>query len=120
MAQHYENKSINDAWELLTTNGFDGLAEAVTVLLNSAMVAERSEYLGAASYERCAQRVSYASGFKDKALNTRLGSLSLKVPQNGGSGTSLLTYFCFMLSTTVSNTKQELIIWLWLEAQVPS
>ena len=40
MAQPYENKAINDVLELLTTNGFEGMAEAVTVLLNSAMVAE--------------------------------------------------------------------------------
>jgi len=53
MTQPYENKMIDDVLELLTTNGFDGLADAVTVLLNSAMVAERSEYLGAAPYERC-------------------------------------------------------------------
>lgn len=81
MAQHYENKTIDNVLELLTTNGFDGLADAVTVLLNSAMVAERSEYLNAAPYEHCIQRVSYADGFKDKALKTRLGSWSLKVPQ---------------------------------------
>ena len=85
MAQPYENKTIDDALELLTTNGFDGLADAVTVLLNSAMIAERSEYLGAGPYERSAGRVSYANGFKDKALKTRLGSLSLKVPQTRDS-----------------------------------
>ncbi len=51
MAQHDENRRIDGAVELLKTNGFDGLAEAVTVLLNSAMVAERSEHLGAAPYE---------------------------------------------------------------------
>ena len=38
MAQHDENRPIDGAVELLKTNGFDGLAEAVTVLLNSAMV----------------------------------------------------------------------------------
>ena len=48
MAQHDENRRIDGAVELLKTNGFDGLAEAVTLLLNSAMLAERSEYLGAA------------------------------------------------------------------------
>ena len=57
----------------------------MTVLLNSAMVAERSEYLGASPYERSSQRISYANGFKDKALKTRLGSLSLKVPQTRDS-----------------------------------
>ena len=85
MAQPYENKTIDDVLELLTTNGFEGMAEAVTVLLNSAMVAERSEYLGASPYERSSQRISYANGFKDKALKTRLGSLSLKVPQTRDS-----------------------------------
>ena len=49
MAQRVENRSIDDAVELLKDNGFDGLADAVTVLLNTAMVAERSEHLGAAS-----------------------------------------------------------------------
>jgi len=51
------------------------------VLLNTAMVAERSEYLGARPYERSESRSGYANGFKDKTLNTRLGALSLKVPQ---------------------------------------
>ena len=81
MAQPYENRPIDDAVELLRVNGFDGLAEAVTVLLNSAMLAERSDYLGAAPYERSAHRVGYANGYKDKQLKTRLGTLPLKVPQ---------------------------------------
>lgn len=81
MAQHSEDRSIGDAVELLKENGFDGLAEAVTVLMNAAMVAERSEYLGARPYERSATRVGYANGFKDKTLKTRLGELPLKVPQ---------------------------------------
>lgn len=85
MAQRTENRTIDDAVELLKENGFDGLAEAVTVLLNSAMVAERSEYLGAAPYERCAARVGYANGFKDKSIKTRLGALALKVPQTRDS-----------------------------------
>ena len=37
MAQHGENRTIGDAVELLKKNGFVGLAEAVTVLLNWAM-----------------------------------------------------------------------------------
>ena len=81
MAQHDENRPIEGAVELLKTNGFDGLADAVTVLLNSAMVAERSEHLGAAPYERSAARAGYANGYKDKFLKTRLGTLALKVPQ---------------------------------------
>lgn len=81
MAQHRENRSIDDAVELLKENGFDGLAEAVSVLLNAAMLSERSEYLGAAPYERSASRVGYANGFKDKTVKSRLGELPLRVPQ---------------------------------------
>ncbi len=86
MAQQDQNKSIEDAVELLKSNGFDGMAEAVTALLNSAMIAERSEYLGAAPYKRCATRVGYANGFKDKTVKTRLGELPLSVPQTRDSG----------------------------------
>jgi len=81
MAQQRENRSIDDAVELLKENGFDGLADAVSVLLNAAMLSERSEYLGAAPYERSASRVGYANGFKDKTVRSRLGELQLKVPQ---------------------------------------
>jgi len=73
MAQPIQDNGIYAAVELLKDNGFDGLAEAVTVLLNTAMVAERSEYLGARPYERSESRSGYANGFKDKTLNTRLG-----------------------------------------------
>jgi len=71
MAQHRENRTIDGALELLKENGFDGLAEAVTVLLNSAMLAERSDHLRAAPYERSLERTGYANGYKDKALKTR-------------------------------------------------
>ena len=81
MAQQVDPRSIGDAVELLKENGFDALAEAVTVLLNSAMLVERSEYLGAGPYERTASRIGYANGFKGKTVKTRLGELALKVPQ---------------------------------------
>ena len=61
MAQQVENKTIDDAVELLKTHGFDGLAEAVTVLMIYAMVAERSEFLGAAPYQRSSVRSSITS-----------------------------------------------------------
>ena len=52
MAQHAQDSSICEAVELLQDNGFDALAEAVTVLMNTAMVAERSEYFEVRSYRR--------------------------------------------------------------------
>jgi transposase-like protein len=81
MAQRVENRTIDDALELLKESGSEGMAEAVTLLMNAAMAAERSEYLGARPYERSATRVGHTNGFKDKTLKTRLGELPLKVPQ---------------------------------------
>ena len=81
MAQRVQDSSNFEAVELLKEHGFEQLAEAVAVLLNTAMVAERGDYLGAAPYERSESRRGYANGFKDKSLKTRLGTLALKVPQ---------------------------------------
>ena len=86
MAQHEEHKTIDDAVELLKTNGFDGLADAVTILINTSMLSEREAYLGAKPYERVTERRSYANGFKDKTVKSRLGELRLKVPQTRDCG----------------------------------
>ena len=86
MAQQAENRTIGDVVELLTANGFAGLAEAVPVLMNNAMRSERSEYLRAAPYERSVERVGYANGFKDKTVKSRLGALALQVPQTRDGG----------------------------------
>lgn len=85
MAQQTQDNAIFDAVELLKDNGFDALAEAVTVLLNTAMLTERSEFLGARPYERTEERRGYANGFKDKTVKTRLGELPLRVPQTRDS-----------------------------------
>ena len=67
--------------QLLADNGFEGMANAMQILLNEAMRLERSEYIGAEPYERTEQRRSYSNGFKDKTVDSRLGKLALKVPQ---------------------------------------
>ena len=67
--------------ELLKENGFDGLAEAVTLLMNEAMLVQRSEYLCPRPYEHSATRVGHANGFEDKAVKSRLGVLPLEVSQ---------------------------------------
>ena len=73
--------TISRALELLAANGFDGLANAVGILIDEAMKLERSAYLGAAPHERSSERRGYANGFKDKTLATRLGKVGLRVPQ---------------------------------------
>ncbi len=47
-----ENTAITVVAEILSEQGFDGLASALKVLLNELMLIEREQYLGAAAYER--------------------------------------------------------------------
>ena len=67
--------------QLLADCGFDGMAQAMQILMNEAMKIERNEALNAAPYERCSDRRGYANGYKPKTVNTRIGTLELAVPQ---------------------------------------
>ena len=57
------------------------MAETIEILMNEAMKLERSDALGAMPYQRTESRRGYANGFKPKTVNSRLGRLSLNVPQ---------------------------------------
>jgi len=70
-----------NALELITQEGFEGLGKAIQLLFNEAMRLERAKYLKAEPYERSKERETYANGFKPKTVKSRLGELSLKVPQ---------------------------------------
>ena len=65
----------------LCEHGLDALPQAITLLLNAAMQAEREKYLGAAPYERTADRRDYANGYKEKTITSRVGPLQVSVPQ---------------------------------------
>lgn len=75
---------LGDVLELLVEQGFDGLAQALEILLNEAMKIERTQALHAKPYERTSERRGQANGYKPKTLRTRLGQLDLKVPQTRG------------------------------------
>ncbi len=64
-----------EAVQLLSAHGFEGLAEALELLLNEVMQIERCEALHAAPYQRTEERQGYANGFKDKTVHTRGGDL---------------------------------------------
>jgi transposase-like protein len=82
MAHHEgEATAIERVLEVLSEQGFEGMAEAMQTLLNEAMRLERSEFLRAAPGERTDDRTGYANGFKDKTMRTRIGELALRVPQ---------------------------------------
>jgi putative transposase len=54
------------------------VAEAVLQLL---MEADVEGLIGAGRYERSAERSNYRNGFRERALDTRLGTLQLRVPK---------------------------------------
>ena len=83
MAHQNEDNPLAALLPLLTNGGQsrNPLAEALVVLLNAAMLYEREKHIGAAPYERKEERSGQANGFKDRSLSTRLGELSVSVPQ---------------------------------------
>ena len=54
------------------------VAEAVLQLL---MEADVEGLIGAARHERTAERQTYRNGYRDRALDTRLGTLQLRIPK---------------------------------------
>lgn len=76
-----DNTSIQSAIELVSAQGFDGVAEAIGIIINQAMLLERNKYLQAEPYQRTAERQGHANGFKPKTVRSRVGELDLQVPQ---------------------------------------
>jgi transposase-like protein len=81
VAEQHQNTPFDQVLELLTEQGPEGMAEAIRILLNAAMLFERERFLNAAPYERTSERRDYSNGFKPKRLRTRLGELDLRIPQ---------------------------------------
>src|SRR3954470_9681657 len=84
MTHHDQTTALDEIGELLAERGFDGLADALRVLLNEVMKLERAAVLKAAPYERAEGRTGYANGYKPKTVQTRVGALTLAVPQARG------------------------------------
>jgi transposase-like protein len=85
MTHQTQSTALDQITELLAEHGFDGLAQAVTVLLNEVMKLERAAALGAGPYERSEGRTGYANGFKPRTIHTRIGPLTVEVPQARGT-----------------------------------
>jgi len=81
MTNQPQNNQFEDVCELLNRHGFEGMKNAMSVLINEAMRIERENHLGAGAFERSESRQGYANGFKPKTVTTRLGKLQLQVPQ---------------------------------------
>lgn len=84
MTHAVDSTVVASAMELLSREGFEGFPEALRILLNEAMKAERSAALGAGPHERTPERRGYANGYKAKTVATRVGAVPLRVPQVRG------------------------------------
>jgi putative transposase len=84
MTRQDQTTALDQITELLSEHGFYGMAQAVVVLLNEVMKLERTQVLGAGPYQRAEGRTGYANGFKSKTLHTRLGTLTVEIPQTRG------------------------------------
>ena len=70
-----------DIFEQLIEGGFEALPDAIRLLINTAMLIERQKFIGVDPYQRSAERTAHANGFKEKTIQTRVGELTLAVPQ---------------------------------------
>ena len=78
---HHTNTTTHQAINLILENGLQGLPGAIAVLIDQAMLIERSNHIGARPYERAEGRDGHANGFKPKTLQTRVGKIEVSVPQ---------------------------------------
>ena len=81
MACETDGSKVGGIIEQLCDEGFDGITGAVITLLNEAMKLDRTRHLQALPYERSDDRQGYANGYKPKTVNSKLGKLTLSVPQ---------------------------------------
>ncbi len=59
----------------------NGVAKLVEAVLNQVLEAQMSEHVGAAMHERSEERQGYRNGTRVRTLYTRVGPVSLQVPQ---------------------------------------
>ena len=62
-------------------SGQDGLAKLVETVLNQVLEAQVTETLGADRHERSEERQGYRNGYRPRTLFTRVGPVTLQVPQ---------------------------------------
>lgn len=83
---HQAHPSVTrEVVQVLAEHGFDGMAQAMELLINECMKIERQQALGVGPYQRGESRHGQANGFKPRRLKTRVGQLELAVPQVRGA-----------------------------------
>jgi len=59
----------------------DVLSELMTKVAQAAIDAQFDEFIGAEQYERSAERKDRRNGFRDRSVDTRMGSIDLRIPR---------------------------------------
>jgi putative transposase len=109
--------------KLVTSNGTDSMREVFQKLLNEAMKIERAEALGADPYERTSDRTGYANGFKPKTIQTRMGAITVEIPQARGVAfypQSLEKGIRSERAREVPHPSARVLCYLWSAARLPS
>jgi transposase-like protein len=81
MTEHTDTALSKDILNPILETGLEGLPEAISLLINHAMLVERSQHVGVAPYQRNSLRNGYSNGFKNRCIESRLGAIELRIPQ---------------------------------------
>ena len=65
----------------LLSGSKEGLGELMESVLNQILEAQAEEQIGAGRYERAESRTGYRNGYRPRRLYSRVGPLTLRVPQ---------------------------------------
>ena len=82
MAQVNITLSQEEILQLLKTDSSETFRELLRNTLNQFISAESMEQLRAEPYERSDKRTDQRNGFRDRPLNTRIGTITLTVPRH--------------------------------------
>ena len=73
----------------------NALAQLVETVIQQVLEAQVAEHLSAERYERSDDRAGYRNGYRDRQLYTRVGAITLRVPQTreGGFSSDIFSRF---------------------------
>lgn len=124
MAQLHLTLSQEEILLLLNENRQETFRKLLEDSLNSILKAESAEQLRAQPYERTEERAGSRNGFRERDLNTRIGTLTLRVPKHrdgqpfktmifdtySRSEAALVTTMAEMVVNGVSTRKVKLVM----------
>ena len=82
MAQFNITLNQEEILQLLLNNSEDAFRKLLEASLNAMLKVESEEQLKAKPYERSEERTDSRNGFRDRSLNTRIGTITLHVPRH--------------------------------------